>query len=511
MRLLLIVCCCCLALMARAQYFQFSQFNFSKQRINPAYVAASNRASVSLITRDQATSGNFHINSNLLTVAYPFVNRKRGQAWSGIGVSLMDDRSGTAGIFDTQEAALSYAVAVPVASRQSLSLGMKALYHTQHINTDGLYTGAQYIPDRGFSESVSSGENFGMFKSNFLTFSAGMHWQQSDKQGSRVAYVNFAFFDFNKPDNAVIAGASRLGATLVAAGAFRLYEQGSIRVSPELLLTRTAANTVINIGTVTTWVGSSSRKTGAVDLLTRYIPGRSGIAGIQLHKENFSFGLSYDFPVGNRQAGNNGALEIAVELSRLVKPARKVRRVWKGTPSTTRPVAQKPVKTLARNRAKPAKDTVETVSPTTTVNPTASERLRQKQDSVTTHAQAGQITHEPLVLEKATLHFNFEFGSFDIGETGTRYLDDLALALHDNPGLRIRLEGHTDDVGSDKFNHRLSLQRAEKIRDFLTTRGVDLERIEVVGRGEAEPLVANDTDAGKAMNRRVELIILYDR
>jgi type IX secretion system PorP/SprF family membrane protein len=511
MRLFLLMGCCCLGLAARAQYFQFSQFNFSKQRVNPAYPAASNRASVSFISRDQATAGNFHINSNLLTAAYPLVNRKTGEAWSGAGISLMDDRSGTAGIYQTQEAALSYAIAIPVATRQSVSLGVKALYHQQRINTDGLYTGAQYIPDRGFSESVANGENFGVISNSFTTFSAGLHWQRVDKLGGRVAYFNFAFFDFNKPGNASLAGASALSSTFVAAGAFRLYEQGNIRVSPEVLLTTGAANTVINMGLVTSWVLGSPKQATLVDVLTKYVPGRSGIVGVQFHKENFAIGLSYDFPVGNLQTANHGALEIALELSRLVKPARKSRYARR-RPTSSRPVARRPV-TPARVKPLPqSKDTVTTGRVTTAVTPTvtAGERLRQKQDSVMTQVTPGQISHEPLVLEKATLHFNFEFGSFDIGETGSQYLDDLATAFQDNPELHIQLVGHTDNVGSEKFNQRLSLQRAEKIREFLTARGIDPQRIAVSGEGETEPLAPNDTEEGKARNRRVELIILYD-
>jgi type IX secretion system PorP/SprF family membrane protein len=509
MRSLLIACCWCLGFVAQAQYFQFSQFNFSKQRINPAYVAASDRASLSFISRDQATAGGFHINSNLMTLAYPLVNRKSGVTWSGLGISLMDDRSGTAGIFDTQEAAVSYAVAIPVARQQGVSLGIKALYHSQKVNTDGLYTGSQYIPDRGFSESVSSGEEFGMLNNNFITFSAGMHWQQMDRQGSRLAYLNVAFFDFNKPNQAMIEGTSKLSSTLVAAGAFRLYEQGGVRVSPELVVTTNTSNTVINIGAVTTLVAGTAKNPLSVDLLTKYIPGRSGIAGIQLHKENFSVGLSYDFPIGSAQTANHGAIELALELSRLVKLERKTPQARRRAPSN--PVARQLGKPGVKKALVQPTDTTKVTQVSTRVVTTASERLQQKQDSIRTQALPGHITHEPLVLEKATLHFNFEFGSFNIDEAGTQYLDDLAAAFRDNPELRIMLVGHTDNVGSEKFNQRLSIQRAEKIRDFFTARGISPQRVEVRGSGEREPVAPNDTDDGKARNRRVELMILYDQ
>ena len=82
-----------------AQYFQFSQYNFTPQRINPAQVASSDYASLSFDYRNQATEGGFHLTSNILNVSYPLISRT-GRRWSGIGLTFMDDRSGQAGIFN---------------------------------------------------------------------------------------------------------------------------------------------------------------------------------------------------------------------------------------------------------------------------------------------------------------------------------------------------------------------------------------------------------------------------
>ena len=131
-----------------AQYFQFSQYNFTPQRINPAQVASSDYAKLSFDYRNQATDGGFHVTSNILNVSYPLIS-KTGTRWSGIGLTFMDDRSGQAGLFNTQEAGLSYALNVFLAKYQTLSLGVKAIYQSRKIDLGGLYTGAQYIPDRG--------------------------------------------------------------------------------------------------------------------------------------------------------------------------------------------------------------------------------------------------------------------------------------------------------------------------------------------------------------------------
>jgi OOP family OmpA-OmpF porin len=139
-----------------------------------------------------------------------------------------------------------------------------------------------------------------------------------------------------------------------------------------------------------------------------------------------------------------------------------------------------------------------------------SERLRQKQDSIAAQGRVGIIQHDPLILEKATLRFNFEFNSATPGADARGYLEELVSALKDNPDLRLQLVGHTDNVGSDKFNLRLSLSRAQAFKDYVVQHGIDASRITVDGKGMREPLNSNGTPEERAMNRRVEMTILYD-
>ena len=87
-------------------------------------------------------------------------------------------------------------------------------------------------------------------------------------------------------------------------------------------------------------------------------------------------------------------------------------------------------------------------------------------------ADVGNIQHEPLVLERATLDFNFEFNSAAVNQKTALYLDDLAKALNDNPELQIKLVGHTDNIGSEKFNLKLSQYRAQTMKDYLVSKGV---------------------------------------
>ena len=87
-------------------------------------------------------------------------------------------------------------------------------------------------------------------------------------------------------------------------------------------------------------------------------------------------------------------------------------------------------------------------------------------------------------------------------------LNELATFMDNHPALTIRITGHTDNVGSDRDNQILSEGRAKAVRSELIKRGVAANRIEADGKGESEPIATNDTEEGRAKNRRVEFTIL---
>ena len=107
-----------------------------------------------------------------------------------------------------------------------------------------------------------------------------------------------------------------------------------------------------------------------------------------------------------------------------------------------------------------------------------------------------------------TEDIHFEFDKAVIQEQSYGILKELAGVLQQYPSLRIRVEGNTDSVGTDDYNQKLSERRALAVRDFLIGVGVDKDRMEWTGRGEAAPIATNDTPTGRAKNRRTEFIVL---
>jgi len=494
-----------------AQYFQFSQYNFSQQRINPGSVGSSNYASASGLFRNQDTGGNFHLKSNLLNLAYPLINRRNGFRWAGIGLSFMDDGTGQSGIYRTQEVSLSYAINVPLAKYQALSVGFKILHANRKVNVNGLVTDAQYVPDRGFDTGMESGENLDLLKNQFVTFSSGVYWQQEDKKGNKLATLGFSFFDMNKPEDNFLEGSNPYPSTIVLSAGFRAYEKDKISLVPDFLFTRNSGLTLTTLGMTTRYQLNAFRDKpdDRIDVITRYTINRSAILGLQLHQANFSIGFSYDFPVSKASVANAGAFEVGLEIRRLVDPKNKARnkRIAKKTNSSGKEVVKRN-SSVPKNTIKQPGDTLK--SKTQVQHSEISKRLKQKQDSVQATASPGDLQHEPLLLEEATLRFGFDFNSSDMDDSSSKYLSDLAEALNENPDLKIELTGHTDNIGSAKFNMKLSYERAATIKDELVQRGVSEERISVFGKGLSEPLNKNLTPQERSENRRVEMKIFFE-
>lgn len=103
---------------------------------------------------------------------------------------------------------------------------------------------------------------------------------------------------------------------------------------------------------------------------------------------------------------------------------------------------------------------------------------------------------------------HFDKGSVQLSGKSKAVLDLLVnVMLNDHPQIRIILEGHTDDAGSDDLNQHLSVDRANAVKAYLVFKNVDPERILVTGFGKLRPVGDNTTTPGKKMNRRVEFIV----
>lgn len=102
----------------------------------------------------------------------------------------------------------------------------------------------------------------------------------------------------------------------------------------------------------------------------------------------------------------------------------------------------------------------------------------------------------------------FDFAKYDIKPQFYPALNTIANTLREYNQTIVEVSGHTDSVGSDAANQTLSERRANAVSGYLMGQGLQRERFEVVGMGERYPIASNDTDQGRALNRRVEIRLL---
>ena len=135
---------------------------------------------------------------------------------------------------------------------------------------------------------------------------------------------------------------------------------------------------------------------------------------------------------------------------------------------------------------------------------------RQLADERAAHqVEVERLQNENLKITMSS-EVSFDYNSAALKPAFRQTLDKVADILKRYPRTTIRIIGHTDSTGSAAYNQQLSEQRAKSVSWYLSDAGVDPRRIITEGRGEQQPRATNDTEAGRQLNRRVEMLIVPD-
>jgi outer membrane protein OmpA-like peptidoglycan-associated protein len=102
---------------------------------------------------------------------------------------------------------------------------------------------------------------------------------------------------------------------------------------------------------------------------------------------------------------------------------------------------------------------------------------------------------------------NFAFNSAKLTPEGESILDQAVAVMNKHQNINVRIEGNTDSVGSDAYNMKLGQRRADSAQSYLVAHGISASRLSTVSFGETKPIASNDTEEGRAQNRRVDLVV----
>jgi outer membrane protein OmpA-like peptidoglycan-associated protein len=119
------------------------------------------------------------------------------------------------------------------------------------------------------------------------------------------------------------------------------------------------------------------------------------------------------------------------------------------------------------------------------------------------------IALQPVEINATVRLKNIQFTSksFQLEPVSMIELDKLVELMNENPTMKIRINGYTDNIGSDADNLTLSENRAKAVVDYLVSKGIDNKRLTSKGFGETQPIADNSTEEGRALNRRTEFIV----
>ena len=140
-----------------------------------------------------------------------------------------------------------------------------------------------------------------------------------------------------------------------------------------------------------------------------------------------------------------------------------------------------------------------------------SQRMQQQKQAMEqatkgTGVAVTQTADNQLKLEIPS-DISFDTGRYDIRSNFAPILDRFAASLRDHPATNVAIVGHTDSTGTVAINDPLSVNRAASTRDYVAARGVSANRISVSGQGERYPVADNNSEMGRAKNRRVEIFV----
>jgi OOP family OmpA-OmpF porin len=135
----------------------------------------------------------------------------------------------------------------------------------------------------------------------------------------------------------------------------------------------------------------------------------------------------------------------------------------------------------------------------------------QASDSVKVTAGAPRaVTPPPRVEKRIVLRgVLFDFDQASIRPEAEVILDEAVRVLEENRDLEVEVAGHTDSIGSDAYNQRLSERRAKAVHDYLVNGGASSSRLSWIGHGERQPVAENSIEEGRTQNRRVELNVFH--
>ena len=479
-----------------AQETLYTHYKETPLLTNPSLLGSKSILKANILHRSQELMRSVKLNSSILNVEVPQLSASRVRRFGGWGISLLHSALNDDLPYTLQGISAGYAYNLPLYKDHYLSFGMQMSYLQRKISLEDYTTGSQWNILLGYDGGVPLGESLDKRVSSYLTGGAGLTYYVEDEHERQLFYLGVGSFNINQPnisftereDLAEIRYSGQFGISLLKSEKYLL--------GPEVLYVYDNHMSRYHVGARGSYYFKNDNpfdmvKDGHITMKLGYRVKNAMTVEMQIYQPNFAFGFSYDAAVSSsqREGAYGSAFEIMLSI-RKVFSRRKVKKSVKSSYSSMGEVRN----FYFRKQEEVARQRVE----------------RSDEDEITSANEElaelnkfGQGTFK----FKLKQDFKFDFNGAQINAEAKSYLKEMAELLASNPDITVEIIGHTDNIGSNEVNERVSILRAANVMDHLVELGVDRRRLKITAKGATSPIVPNDTEANKAQNRRVEFVI----
>lgn len=487
----------CLGIIAGSSFgqnFMHALYDYTPNRVNPAFASSDDYQKGMFLFRNQYASEDIKFMTSYAEGNHPIFNEER--RWSGVSVSLMNDRNYGAEIYSLNQISASYAISVPLQKYSEFSIGLNSSFQSKSLNTQALSTGSQYVEYFGFDPNLPSGEAQGTINKNYFSFAFGLSWQKVDRYGKTLFSAGYALHNLNRPEDSFYENnVNKLPFLSILTASATLMENYQWHIKQDAFLRHAGPVTELVSGPSFRYAVGNMR-TESIKTMLRYSTANNIMLGAVYESENFALGGSFDFNILKNNISNSGTFEIMLSIKRLKRPKRKSTWRYNATDKEESELVQE----------------VKEVDNSTNLTDENSNYQDEKnqQDEITVRTEAGVITYLPHELEDLTYNFQFDFDDYNLNQADEQYIQEMTEIIRQNQKVKVKLTGHTDNIGTEEYNMELAFERAKKIGLILLKNGIPKRKIKLVTKGESEPTSTNETSEGRAKNRRVEMQLVYE-
>ncbi len=474
---------------AHSQEYPFAQYHLTPLMTNPATLGQSNQMQGLLHYRYQPTGSGEAIQSSLIDFSYPIL-LKNAKHRIGLGASLGQDK--VTDFFQSTGGNIGAAYHFRIkgnegANKTYLQVGFQTGFYQKSLNPNGLSTTSQYV-NGVFDASQSNGENY--TRQNFMIWNAGAGAQLSQENsfGEVVNYVGFSTQNINRPNVALSGIEAKFPTFWQLTAGVKIYENESFRLSGTTRYQHQATNNLVNIGVLGKMrLDKNDPLNHSLQAGLWYNTNKAISVGLEYQKGVFFVAGATDIAISESTTvwQNNATGQLHIGIRKNIKRKEKPKDEIKEEPKEEKKEEPKEEEKKEEPKVEEKKE-----------EPKVEEKKEEKDPPLT--------KKEEEILEKAS-HVLFETSKSIIRPESFSILNELVELLNKYPNSVIHLVGHTDSDGADDKNLKLSQERSASVKAYLAQKGINADRITTDGKGESEPVTANDTPQNKAKNRRVDM------